>query len=180
MRRVLVLSALLMTGAASAQTGELRVFASASDPFTIELPRTFVYGTEAEVAPGKRVHLFQELQEGGRLVSLDTDTALTSAQKEAYVDGAALRRSLPQWEFTEVALSTLPLPEGLAGSAASAFTFVRDRGDTREVGYIVRGCDDARCFSLGVGGPDRADADGTARTAYASLLSGFRFTETGR
>lgn len=172
-----------MTGAASAQTGELRVFASASDPFTIELPRTFVYGTEAEVAPGKRVHLFQELQEGGRLVSLDTDTGLTPAQKEAYVDGSALRRSLPQWEFTEVSLSTLPLPEDLVGSAASAasaFAFVRDRGDTREVGYIVRGCDDARCFSLGVGGPDRADADGTARTAYASLLSGFRFTETGR
>ena len=179
MRQLFLVLAALYTVAGQAQTDDLRVYASASDPFTIELPRSFVYGTEAEVAPGKRVHLFQELREGGRTVTLDTDVGLSDSERAAFVDGSALRRSLPQFTFSAVPLSDLPLSEFLAGSAESAFAFVNGASPSREVGYIVRGCDERRCFSLGVGGPDESDgaSEDHERRRYADLLSGFQFVD---
>lgn len=174
MKHLVLALAALAAVPVQAQTDNSRVYASASDPFTVELPSSFVYGTEAEVAPGRRVHLFTELKEGGRTVTLDTVTGLSALRRAGYVSGSELRRSLPQFSFSEIPLSTLPLSDDLDGSAESAFAFVNEGPSWREVGIIVRGCDERRCYSLGVGGAD--DGDG-AETQYAGFLSGFQFTD---
>ncbi|MEM6286415.1 MAG: hypothetical protein AAF845_04605 [Bacteroidota bacterium] len=179
---VLAVVASLYVAAPRAQTGEPavpyvpqpRVYLSASDPFQAELPDSFLYMTEAEFAPGRRIHMFQELSEDGRTVFLETVTGLSAEERAAYVDPVAQSRGMNDFVSTDVPVSALPLSEGLTASARSASIHVRTGVGPKDVAVAVYGCDPSRCYTLTVGGPG---TEAEEAMQYVPLLSGVAFTD---